>query len=303
MATESKQPDGQYRPTAARQRIDPGNGEAVRAFMLKSVTPVGVALAIGSFVLGFFINEVARKQAYETSFTQMAKRMDDISDKASKRVDDIADKARDGKVLLEVAAEKTSNARQEIEKIEKDAQKAGDSVAEIAKQVKKVQQDAQKAGDSVADIAKHVKTVEVFKLVDEKLNELVTRLANDQTFVKRVVELTFSPDLSGMYTPYYSAGKEDNGLITRAVAKITRKGDIYEIQWFDDNNKPGKTATVRYLDGKPGELSTDSFFNYNWGNVPQEPKVHIGQRGTVTGLHIWWNNGEHWVKTLPKDRP
>src|SRR5262245_7370449 len=86
--------------------------EAIRSFMLAIVTPAGVALAVVSFLLGFFVNDVARRQAYETAFTQMSKRLDDISDKASKRVDEIADRASKAHETLAATSEKTKAARE-----------------------------------------------------------------------------------------------------------------------------------------------------------------------------------------------
>jgi hypothetical protein len=44
--------------------------EAIRGYILKIVIPSGTALALLSFGMGFLINDVARKDAYSTAFTE-----------------------------------------------------------------------------------------------------------------------------------------------------------------------------------------------------------------------------------------
>lgn len=265
-------------PPKPDDELTPARREAIREYMLKSVTPAGVVLAIVSFILGFFVNEVARKQAYETAFTQMTKKVDDVSGKASRRVDDLSDRASNSRVLLEVSNERTTHAREQIEK----------NTAAVEEMSSKVRA-----------IAGQVESAKIFELVRDKQDEFVAALAKDPKFIEKIAQVTYSPDLSGTYTPYYSEGM-NRGLITRAVAIIKKKGDVFEIQWFDDKNMPGATAMVRYVEGKPGELSADSFVNYEWGMEPKPPRISGRLGGSVVASHIWWYNGEHWVKATPR---
>jgi hypothetical protein len=288
--TDQNPPDGSGQ-SSKEAELTPAAREAIWGYVLKVITPAGAALAVIAFLLGFFVNEVARKQAYETAFAEMNKKVDDTTARATKRVDDLADQAAKTRVTMEVANERSVLARQQTEK----------NLEVTSTRLSALQRDAEKAANEVTRIAEQVRSVEIFKLVAEKQDEFVRSLATNEAFVSRVGQAMLSPDLTGTYTPYFADGP-NRGLIRRAVAIVQKKGDGFEVQWFDDAGQPGEKAEVRYVPGKPGELTSNRFINYSWGKDPQPPKVSGPQRGTVTGPHLWWNNGEHWVRAEPDPR-
>jgi hypothetical protein len=58
--------------------------EAIRGYILKIMIPSGTALAVVSFGMGFLINDVARKDAYSTAFTEANKAVLDTVSRVSK---------------------------------------------------------------------------------------------------------------------------------------------------------------------------------------------------------------------------
>ena len=58
--------------------------EAIRSYVLNLVIPTGTVLALVSFALGFLINDVARKDAYNRAFNEAIKMVLDIVNRVSK---------------------------------------------------------------------------------------------------------------------------------------------------------------------------------------------------------------------------
>jgi hypothetical protein len=122
---------------------------AIRQYLAKLLIPTGVTVAIGAFVLGFFVNDVARKDAFNNAYIEASQMIQNLTKESSISV-------TEARVLKE-QAEKTEN-----------------KISEILKDIESTRQK--------------LKTAEAFQKSEELVSELALRLASSSDFKRQALD-------------------------------------------------------------------------------------------------------------------
>ena len=85
--------------------------QAVRSYMLKLVAIPAVLAMIGSFVLGYFVNEIATKSAYLDAYDKYTKAVEDSRGRLTNLVADATHGTREVERLKKISVAKVNNLR------------------------------------------------------------------------------------------------------------------------------------------------------------------------------------------------
>ena len=110
------------------RNLDPIAAKLIRREVWSTVIPTGITLSIVAFLLGFFVNEVARSKAYT-----------DAMDKFIGHMQTTATSAGDAKARAETAATQAETLTKQIESLQKKAANLEDQGIELAKRTNAAQ--------------------------------------------------------------------------------------------------------------------------------------------------------------------
>jgi hypothetical protein len=185
--------------------LSPQAKEAIRSYMIKIVTIPGVLLAILGFLIGFFLNDVAKASAYNKAY-----------EKASQ-------------LILNLTKE-TSTAALESQKIQKDAE-------QVLKKLEDLKTDAER-------LKAKLLTAKAFQRSEGMVKEIVNTLLARDDFKHLITETVGGIHLfpSDKYIPLWQSkdgGPYVNDIISKYDVPKTAKGVLLKVVVLSNKSESG----------------------------------------------------------------